>query len=289
MSDRNPQHRRCLGHPLARREHRKARTSRFHAQNSLRLHPFSLQCGSSCPRGAKSGVRLGLRHIPRQLRLRRRLRVLAQITDPGTASSILRAPPPKTKKRNNNLAADLVFQDPGRPASGPANTPELPDPGRANISLGGGLLPLPGRMAWASLLQRVYLYDVLACPCGGAPTILLDVSEPDLVRTSSTTSESPPTHPTSQERATPPTTTTPEPDASTERQRELEARPHPRTLRGPAQPGEPGPHQPKSALLGSHGKRAAAWTRFLWTTRICAPWCPTCFRIWTGPLARLRS
>ena len=40
----------------------------------------------------------------------------------------------------------------------------------------------PGRMDWAALLQRVYLYDVLACPCGGARTILADVSDPDLVR-----------------------------------------------------------------------------------------------------------
>ena len=34
----------------------------------------------------------------------------------------------------------------------------------------------------AALVQRVYLYDVLACPCGGARTILADVSDPELVR-----------------------------------------------------------------------------------------------------------
>ena len=94
-----------------------------------------------------------------------------------------RPPPPKTKPRKKNPAADLVFQDPGRPASSSANTPELPDPGRASTSLGAGLLtPWAGRMDWAALLQRVYLYDVLACPCGGARTILADVSDPDLVR-----------------------------------------------------------------------------------------------------------
>ena len=27
----------------------------------------------------------------------------------------------------------------------------------------------------AALVQRVYLYDVLACPCGGARTTLADV------------------------------------------------------------------------------------------------------------------
>ena len=87
--------------------------------------------------------------------------------------------PPALARR----AARTPAQYPGHPASGPANTPELPDPGRANTSLGAGLLtPWSGRMDWAALLQRVYLYDVLACPCGGARTILADVSDPELVR-----------------------------------------------------------------------------------------------------------
>ena len=98
-----------------------------------------------------------------------------------------RPPPPKKKKpkprKKKDPADDLVFQYPGHPASGPANRPELPDPGRANTSLGAGLLtPWSGRMDWAALVQRVYLYDVLACPCGGARTILADVSDPELVR-----------------------------------------------------------------------------------------------------------
>ena len=88
----------------------------------------------------------------------------------------------KTRKKKYP-AADLVFPYPGRPASRSANTPELPDPGRASTSLGAGLLtPWSGRMDGAALVQRVYLYDVLACPCGGARTILADVSDPELVR-----------------------------------------------------------------------------------------------------------
>ena len=60
---------------------------------------------------------------------------------------------------------------------------KLPDPGRANTSLGAGLFtPWSGRMDWAALVQRVYLHDVLACPCGGARTILADVRDPDLDR-----------------------------------------------------------------------------------------------------------
>ena len=88
-----------------------------------------------------------------------------------------------TSEVKQNPAADLVFQDPGRPASSSANTPALADPGGASTSLGAGLLtPWSGRMDWAALVQRVYLYDVLACPCGGTRTILADVSDPDLVR-----------------------------------------------------------------------------------------------------------
>ena len=45
-----------------------------------------------------------------------------------------------------------------------------------------GAARLRSSMAWAALVQRVYLYDVLACPCGGARTILADVSDPELVR-----------------------------------------------------------------------------------------------------------
>jgi hypothetical protein len=45
--------------------------------------------------------------------------------------------------------------------------------------------PTPGKrrpiIRWRTT-QRVYLYDVLACPCGGTRTILADLSDPDLVR-----------------------------------------------------------------------------------------------------------
>ena len=42
--------------------------------------------------------------------------------------------------------------------------------------LGAGLLdPWTGRRDWASLHRRVYLHDVLACPCGGRRSILADI------------------------------------------------------------------------------------------------------------------
>jgi hypothetical protein len=43
-----------------------------------------------------------------------------------------------------------------------------PEPHGPRTSLGGGVVqPVGARIDWASLLRRVYLEDVLACPCGG--------------------------------------------------------------------------------------------------------------------------
>jgi hypothetical protein len=45
-------------------------------------------------------------------------------------------------------------------------------------SLGTGIAkPIAARLDWAGLLRRVYLEDVLACPCGGRRRILSDVTE----------------------------------------------------------------------------------------------------------------
>ncbi len=43
--------------------------------------------------------------------------------------------------------------------------------------------PLPNRMAWADLLQRVFEVDALRCPdCGGRMRILSAITEPDVAR-----------------------------------------------------------------------------------------------------------
>ena len=47
----------------------------------------------------------------------------------------------------------------------------------AKTSLGAGLPPVYARVDWASLLRRVYLEDVLACPCGGRRRVVADVTE----------------------------------------------------------------------------------------------------------------
>jgi hypothetical protein len=53
---------------------------------------------------------------------------------------------------------------------------------RPRTSLGDGVVkPVGSRIAWAELLRRMYLVDVLACPCGGRRAIVADISEREVV------------------------------------------------------------------------------------------------------------
>jgi hypothetical protein len=55
------------------------------------------------------------------------------------------------------------------------------EPG-ARSGLGSGVMRAAGaRLDWASLLKRVFLEVVLACPCGGRRRILADVEEPSAI------------------------------------------------------------------------------------------------------------
>ena len=54
--------------------------------------------------------------------------------------------------------------------------------GSARSSLGNGVVPLQGaRIDWAALLKRIFLEDVLACPCGGRRRIVSDVQDRDAI------------------------------------------------------------------------------------------------------------
>ena len=76
--------------------------------------------------------------------------------------------------RAGNAAADIALQ---------GQTAVLQGQTAANTSLGAGLLtPWSGRMDWATLHRRVYLHDVLACPCGGRRTVVADIHDPDAIR-----------------------------------------------------------------------------------------------------------
>ena len=53
---------------------------------------------------------------------------------------------------------------------------------RPRTSLGDGVVNQGGsRIEWAQLLRRIYLVDVLACPCGGRRAIVADISDSEVV------------------------------------------------------------------------------------------------------------
>jgi hypothetical protein len=101
---------------------------------------------------------------------------------PARAADASRAP--ATKKRKPKSAPS----PPGSPIlAGPAEQHDAP-PRTAHASrgprtsLGSSIAPGPfARIDWGSLLKRVYLEDVLACPCRGRRRILADVTDPEVV------------------------------------------------------------------------------------------------------------
>jgi hypothetical protein len=87
-------------------------------------------------------------------------------------------PPGKAAKTNATKKPDAS----AILAPTPADPSEDAAPSGARSSLGTGVAkPVGARLDWASLLRRVYLVDVLACPCGGRRRILADITEPDVV------------------------------------------------------------------------------------------------------------
>ena len=53
---------------------------------------------------------------------------------------------------------------------------------RPRTSLGDGVVkPVGSRIEWAQLLRRIYLVDVLGCPCGGRRAIVADISDSEVV------------------------------------------------------------------------------------------------------------
>jgi len=80
----------------------------------------------------------------------------------------------KAKKEPGDASAIL--------APAPRDASEDAMPGGPRTSLGTGVAkPVGARIDWASLIRRVYLDDVLACPCGGRRRILADIQEPDVI------------------------------------------------------------------------------------------------------------
>ena len=43
------------------------------------------------------------------------------------------------------------------------------------------MTPCYARIDWATLLRRIYLDDVLACPCGGRRYVVAEINERDAI------------------------------------------------------------------------------------------------------------
>jgi hypothetical protein len=93
-----------------------------------------------------------------------------------------RAALPSSKKKTKQDAASSLASDRTAASSGSGRASEYEAPHGPRTSLGDGVVrPVGARIDWASLLRRVYLQDVLACPCGGRRAILADITEPEVV------------------------------------------------------------------------------------------------------------
>jgi hypothetical protein len=92
------------------------------------------------------------------------------------ATALAPTPPPKRKSRESSAAATRILAGPEPPR--PSQDAPPPPPSGPRTSLGSGVVkPAGGRIDWASLLRRIYLEDVLACPCGGRRRLIADIGQ----------------------------------------------------------------------------------------------------------------
>ena len=102
----------------------------------------------------------------------------------GSAGATPRLPRARKKRtaKKPDVASPFV-------ASGDATSPERVGGdsenavrNRPRTSLGnGGVKRVGSRIEWAQLLRRIYLVDVLACPCGGRRAIVADIADSEVV------------------------------------------------------------------------------------------------------------
>jgi hypothetical protein len=120
----------------------------------------------------------------------RRIRPGARPRVPGDAragAEGTHAPARKARKRKRAKGTSAAA-DPSKATRDPSKEGAASPPSGAGSEarplrrLGTGVVPQPfARIDWASLIRRVYLEDVLRCPCGGRRRIDRSVTEPDAV------------------------------------------------------------------------------------------------------------
>jgi hypothetical protein len=83
---------------------------------------------------------------------------------------------PKGKAKRNKPALSNAMTAP------PPSRDEAPSWSGPRTSRGAGLVtPCCARIEWASLLRRIYLEDLLACPRGGRRRVIADITERDAI------------------------------------------------------------------------------------------------------------
>ena len=96
---------------------------------------------------------------------------------------MIHEPETKTKTKTSATAASTCANDITAPP--PAATQHPPASARTSAYVGATASSGPSstapRIDWASLIRRVYLEDVLACPCGGRRRVVADISEREAI------------------------------------------------------------------------------------------------------------
>jgi len=101
---------------------------------------------------------------------------------PGASRSASAVKPLGKKAKTKRETASSLGSARDGASSERGRASEYEAPRGPRTSLGDGVVrPVGARIDWASLLRRVYLEDVLACPCGGRRAIVADITEPDVV------------------------------------------------------------------------------------------------------------
>jgi Putative transposase len=95
----------------------------------------------------------------------------AAVVPRGIKEQTAESPSEMTKKKKKPSKAPLVRS---------AATPSTARAGRTSLS-DGVVRPVYARIDWATLLRRVYLEDVLACPCGGRRMLIADIHDRESV------------------------------------------------------------------------------------------------------------
>jgi hypothetical protein len=116
---------------------------------------------------------------------RSRLRAAVVPRGPARAGATPTLPRTRKKKRTAktpDAASPFVASDEEASPERVGGDSENAGRSRPRTSLGDGVVkPVGSRIEWAQLLRRVYLVDVLACPCGGRRAIVGDISDREVV------------------------------------------------------------------------------------------------------------